>query len=113
MTALDQDALLSCYRSGQMSAAQFQRHCEDDPELAKMVEEAGREPSDAAVWRHKKRGSTYTIVGEAELQAEEPLSEGHILTIYRCRETGKLWARNAPEFHDGRFELITACEQKS
>ena len=32
------EAILACYRSGQMSAAQWERHCEDDPELRTMVE---------------------------------------------------------------------------
>ena len=34
----DREALLQCYLSGQMSAAQWERHCEDDPELRKMME---------------------------------------------------------------------------
>lgn len=66
------------------------------------------------IYRHKKRGTTYEIVGEAEAQVstgahvwgivERPLRDGDQLTVYRCIETGKLWARFPDEFHDGRFE---------
>jgi hypothetical protein len=33
------DALLACYRSGQMSEAQFQEHMRDDPAFADYVRE--------------------------------------------------------------------------
>lgn len=59
--------------------------------------------------RHKKRGSTYAVVGLAELQiAHAPVMEGSKLVIYRCEEDGKLWAREFGEFEDGRFEDIEA-----
>lgn len=71
--------------------------------------------------RHRKRGSTYEVLGEAELQISgtsyrlgdsEPLhgadvfNEGDTLVVYRCEETGKLWLRSPDEFRDGRFEEI-------
>lgn len=59
-------------------------------------------------WRHKKRGTTYDVIGDAELQTSECLPEGSTpLVVYRCRETGELWARPVDEFHDGRFERIS------
>jgi len=59
------------------------------------------------VWRHKKRGSTYTVVGLAEVQADEPLTDYEVVTVYRCRETGRLWVRRKSEFEDGRFEPLS------
>lgn len=58
-------------------------------------------------YRHKKRGTTYEVIGEAELQASQPQAEYAALVIYRG-EDGKLWARNSGEFHDGRFEEVAA-----
>lgn len=71
--------------------------------------------------RHKKRGTTYEILGEAEAQISNPdtyegdltgpgaryLREGDSLVVYRCIETGKLWLRYPDEFADGRFEDVT------
>lgn len=59
-------------------------------------------------WRHKKRGTTYNIVGVAEVQAEDPLTEAEITVVYRCREDGSLWVRRKSEFYDGRFEELAA-----
>lgn len=58
-------------------------------------------------WRHKKRGTTYTIVGKGELQMSEELVDGAPLVIYRG-ENGQLWARAEFEFYDGRFERVPA-----
>lgn len=72
--------------------------------------------------RHRKRGTVYEVLGNAEAQVSRgdglydceenslgigiPLREGDALTIYRCVETGRLWARSPGEFEDGRFEEI-------
>lgn len=76
--------------------------------------------------RHKARGTTYEVLGEAEAQVsngrvvQRPVSrkddtglrcsmqlvEGDNLVVYRCEQTGKLWCRRPEEFEDGRFEDI-------
>jgi len=58
--------------------------------------------------RHKKRGTTYTMVGYAELQmsVQRTLYEGDKLAIYRADSDDSLWARHSDEFIDGRFELV-------
>jgi hypothetical protein len=67
------------------------------------------EPDTAHVgcrWRHKKRGTVYTEVCMAELQAatRQP-EEGELMIVYRG-EDGNVWVRAAGEFRDGRFEEI-------
>lgn len=58
------------------------------------------------LWKHKKRGTVYAELGRAELQiATLEVVEGSELVIYRG-EDGKLWAREASEFEDGRFEKM-------
>lgn len=55
-------------------------------------------------WKHVKRGTFYDVIGHAELQNGnvKGLREGADLVVYRG-EDGKLWARDAGEFADGRF----------
>ncbi|MDA8251646.1 MAG: DUF1653 domain-containing protein [Rhodospirillales bacterium] len=59
-----------------------------------------------SIWRHRKRGTTYTVVGRAELQMATDLVDGAELVIYRG-EDGRLWARQVDEFEDGRFEQVS------
>lgn len=58
------------------------------------------------VVRHKKRGTTYEVIGTAELQMATDLGDGAFLTVYRG-EDGKWWARQEDEFEDGRFEDVS------
>jgi hypothetical protein len=59
-----------------------------------------------ATYRHKKSGGKYTIVGHAQVQAQEPLTDYEVVTVYRD-EKGNLWVRRKAEFEDGRFEQLT------
>ncbi len=60
--------------------------------------------------RHKKRGSTYRVIGRGELQSSSPTEEGAMLVAYRCEADGRLWIRPANEFDDGRFETLDDAE---
>lgn len=62
-----------------------------------------------ARYRHRKRGTTYQLIGHAEVQAPDdaPLIEGEMVTVYRCEQDGALWVRRKPEFEDGRFERLS------
>ena len=57
-------------------------------------------------YRHKKRGSTYTVVGTGELQSKLPVEEGTKLVVYQCETDGRIWIRPESEFYDGRFEQL-------
>lgn len=57
------------------------------------------------MFQHNKRGSLYAVVAEAELQTAAPVPEGARLVVYVGLD-GRLWARPAEEFHDGRFSFI-------
>lgn len=61
--------------------------------------------SDGPRWRHKKRGTVYTEIGRARVQAasDGPIGEDDAVVVYRS-EDGTLWAREQSEFEDGRFE---------
>ncbi|QPC91475.1 hypothetical protein [Mesorhizobium sp. INR15] len=56
--------------------------------------------------RHVKRGSEYAIVGQAQVQCEDGLTDYEIATVYRGKD-GELWVRRKSEFEDGRFEALT------
>jgi len=62
-------------------------------------------PRDGETYRHKRRGSAYTVVGRAILQTGAPIGDDQELVIYRG-EDGHLWARSVVEFCDGRFERL-------
>lgn len=59
-----------------------------------------------AVWRHKKRGSSYTIKGHARVQCETPLQDGELPLLYQDVVSGEYSVRRDDEFFDGRFEQI-------
>lgn len=56
--------------------------------------------------RHKKRGTEYEVLGEADLQTERPISNYEVVVVYRDPSNGRLWVRPAAEFNDGRFEAV-------
>ena len=57
-------------------------------------------------WRHKKRGTTYDLVGEAQVQANDdsPLTDYEVVAVYRGAN-GELWVRRLSEFME-RFEAV-------
>jgi hypothetical protein len=61
-------------------------------------------------YRHKKRGTTYTLIGVARIQSDVPLTDMDQVTVYRCEESGYLWSRRRAEFEDGRFERLPSSQ---
>jgi hypothetical protein len=55
------------------------------------------------VFKHKKRGTLYTVISLAELQMSANLNDGSEMVVYQG-EDGKIWVRGLEEFLDGRFE---------
>lgn len=56
-------------------------------------------------FKHKIRGSFYSVLGAGYLQTNTPLADNHPLIFYEG-DDGKMWARCQEEFHDGRFQEI-------
>lgn len=57
-------------------------------------------------WKHVRRGSSYTEICRAELQASRDVVAGLTMVVYRG-DNGKYWVRHEDEFEDGRFEPIS------
>lgn len=66
-----------------------------------------RVPQEGDVFRHTRRGSSYTVIGRAILQTGKVLNDNEELIIYRD-EHGKLWVRSVEEFCDGRFVSVVS-----
>jgi hypothetical protein len=61
----------------------------------------------ANLYRHKKTGGIYEkLLPMGHIQSSDPLYDMDAVAIYRGQD-GKLWARKASEFQDGRFEPVT------
>lgn len=60
---------------------------------------------------HKKRGTTYNVVGFGSIQCDKPLIDYDEVVIYQHPETKQLWVRPTSELHDGRFEIEKKIEQ--
>lgn len=64
--------------------------------------------------RHKKRGSTYKVLGNGRIQSDHwrncwggllgPKVDMAQVSVYQCLEDSSLWVRPSDEFEDGRFE---------
>lgn len=70
-----------------------------------------REEGKAKRYRHKKRGTEYTLIGVGRAQGE--LQDDDPVVLYRG-DDGGLWVRHQVEFCDGRFEEVSTlatCEE--
>lgn len=70
--------------------------------VAARLDMAARENA-KPIFKHLKRGTTYTILGTARIQTEWPVVDNVELTVYQGTDDGKMWARPTDEFEDGRF----------
>ena len=82
-----------------------------------MTEQGARVPDDGEprvgeVYRHRARGTFYTIIGRANLQTDRPIADDEALVIYRGKD-GALWARPVREFRDGRFEPAPTVSRRA
>jgi len=58
------------------------------------------------VFRHKKSGRLYQLLGPAHIQSDKPLDDMAVVQVYHdVNTTGELWVREAGEFNE-RFEKI-------
>ena len=73
--------------------------------LEALLEAAGPQHG-SATYRHRKRGTTYSLAGIAALQASAPVAEGCAIAVYVGDVDGGLWVRPEEEFFDGRFEPL-------
>lgn len=62
--------------------------------------------------KHRKRGTTYEVVGRATLQTDTPLTDDAPVAVYRCDRTGKLWVRPVEEFTEDRFIALPHNEAR-
>ncbi|WP_210324604.1 DUF1653 domain-containing protein [Chelatococcus reniformis] len=60
-------------------------------------------------WRHVKRGGLYDVVGLAQVQTTDELTDYEVVVVYRSKHDGELWVRRKSEFYDGRFEPLPAA----
>jgi hypothetical protein len=75
-----------------------------------------RETGDGmSIWRHKKRGSEYKIIGQGKLQVSSHVAaiDDEWVVIYQNMNDGALWVRPSSEFFDGRFEKVTTSAECS
>lgn len=57
-------------------------------------------------WRHKKRGTEYTIMARAKMQCSSDPKFDDIEVVVYVGDAGQCWVRPKDEFFDGRFEPV-------
>lgn len=60
--------------------------------------------------QHKKRGSTYRVVGRGKVQTDTPLTDYAEVVVYQCEADGAVWVRPVSEFEDGRFAALAPTD---
>ncbi|WWT39561.1 hypothetical protein [Microcystis phage Mae-JY02] len=56
--------------------------------------------------QHKKRGSTYRVLGRGKVQTDTPLTDYAEVVVYQAEADGTVWVRPVSEFKDGRFAAL-------
>jgi hypothetical protein len=63
--------------------------------------------------RHKKRRSTYRVIGEGRHQDIDPRLDDSPIIIYQSESDGKLYTRFQCNFNDGRFEELPPADLRA
>jgi len=70
------------------------------------------------LYKHKKRGTVYELIGIGRMQSDSWIDEAkpapvdfRQVVIYRnVNDPTEIWARPREEFEDGRFALLTSVK---
>lgn len=76
-------------------------------DFIRILETANSQLGRGEKYRHLKRGSTYSVLGQGIAQCDTPIQDNDALILYRDGQ-GRFFARHVDEFHDGRFEKVSA-----
>lgn len=91
----------------------FKKMMDDISRDVNMAKQSSNSPAMSGIFRHKKRGSTYTIDRMISVQnSGKPIVDGELLLVYENTETKAAYGRRLEEFNDGRFERVSHVQKE-
>lgn len=78
----------------------------DTDAIVRSLNALGEKPK-MTVYKHRKRGTEYSVIGEGMIQVDpDSKIEDYTSVVIYKGDDGQIWVRERDKFHDGRFQKI-------